>query len=151
MATIADGVGVRSLARLLASPDQEIPALALVVDGSATLPTSTGQRMLDERAVTELRARIAILQREEALDDSERDELHALTRELGHALGLGARPRSFADAPERARTSVRKAIKRAIEAIAMANPGVGRHFASSVSTGILCCYRPPASAGTDIG
>ena len=69
-----------------------------------------------------------------------------LTRELGRALGLGGRSRSFADVAERARTSVRKAIKRAIDDIATASPAIGEHLARSVSTGSVCCYRSPANA-----
>ena len=44
--------------------------------------------------------------------------------ELARATGLGGRMRSFADASERARTAVRKAITRAIREIAAANPAV---------------------------
>ena len=52
-----------------------------------------------------------------------------------------SRIRSFADAPERARTAVRKALKRAIKEVAAANPAVGRHLAARVETGAVCCYR----------
>src|SRR5262245_36864552 len=69
-------------------------------------------------------------------------ELENLTQELGRATGLGGRSRSFADASERARMAVQKAIKRAIDEIALANPVVGRDLASTIETGTLCCYRP---------
>jgi hypothetical protein len=82
------------------------------------------------------------LTRQNPLNDDDRDELQALTRELVHGLGLGSRSRAFTDVTERARTAVRKAIKRAIEEISLADPAVGQHFASSVSTGSLCAYRP---------
>jgi hypothetical protein len=49
--------------------------------------------------------------------------------------------RSFADAPERARTAVRKAVKRAIEQVTAANPVVGQHLARRIETGAVCCYR----------
>jgi hypothetical protein len=143
VATVADRVGLRYLAQLLASPDRPIPALVLVVEGHAPVPTSRRQRVLDARAVGALRTRVAALRQRKALDDEQQAELETLTRELGRALGLGGRARTFADVPERARTAVRKAIKRAIEEIASANPTVGRHLASSVSTGMLCCYRSP--------
>jgi hypothetical protein len=48
---------------------------------------------------------------------------------------------SFADVPERARVAVRKAIKRAIDEISVANPAVGRHLAERVETGTVCRYR----------
>jgi hypothetical protein len=59
--------------------------------------------------------------------------------------GLGGRVRSFVDIPERARTAVRKAIKRAIGEIEAANPAVGRHLADAVETGAVCSYRPGGS------
>jgi hypothetical protein len=147
VATVADRVGLRYLAQLLASPDRPIPALALVVDGGAAVPTARGQRVLDDRAVVALRARIADLRQRKVLADEEQAELARLTRELGRALGLGGRSRTFADVPERARTAVRKAIKRAIDEISTANPTVGQHLAASVSTGTLCCYRSPENGG----
>ena len=88
-----------------------------------------------------LRARIAHLRQQPTLSADEQVELESLARELARALGLGGRARTFADAPERARLVVRKAIKRAIEQITAANPAVGRHLATRVSTGSVCCYR----------
>jgi hypothetical protein len=72
---------------------------------------------------------------------SEQDELDALTHELARMSGLGGRIRSFANMPERARTAVRKAVKRAIEQVTAANPVVGRHLAGRIETGAVCCYR----------
>ena len=88
-----------------------------------------------EEACEELRQR-------PALGPGEQEELDGLTRELARASGLGGRIRSFADAPERARTSVQKAVKRALDEITAANPTVGRHLARRVETGAVCCYRP---------
>jgi hypothetical protein len=146
VATVADRVGLRYLAQLLASPDRSIPALRLVVDGGAAVPAARGQRVLDDRTVVALRARVADLRQRPDLADGEQAELERLTRELGRALGLGGRARTFADVPERARTAVRKAIKRAIDEISAANPAVGRHLATSVSTGTVCCYRAEGAA-----
>jgi hypothetical protein len=146
VATVADRVGLRYLAQLLATPDRPISALALVVGGDTAVLAAGGQRVLDDRAVGALRVRIGDLRRRTALGDEEQAELETLTRELGRALGLRGRSRTFADVPERARTAVRKAIARAIEQIALANPTIGQHLASHVSTGALCCYR---SAGSE--
>jgi hypothetical protein len=101
--------------------------------------------MLDGRAMTALRARIMDLRQRTALVEAEQVELEKLTRELGRALGLGGRSRTFADVPERARTAVRKAIKRAIDEISTANPTIGQHLAARITTGTLCCYRGPAA------
>jgi len=148
VATVADRVGLRYLAQLLVAPDRSIRALALVVDAGAAVPTARSQRVLDDRAVAALRARIADLRQREALVEAERVELEKLTRELGRALGLGGRSRTFADVSERARTAVRKAIKRAIDEISTANPAIGQHLAATISTGALCCYRSLANGAS---
>jgi len=69
-----------------------------------------------------------------------------LTREFALASGLGGRSRAFADMPERARTAVRKALKRAIEQIAAANPIIGQHLVEHIETGTVCRYRVEDSA-----
>jgi len=141
---------MRYLARLLAAPDQAISALALVVDDVTATPEETvaADSVMDRKAVGALRERVTRLRERETLSAEEQEELETLTRELARAMGLGGRIRSFADAPERARTAVRKAIKRAIEEVAAANPAVGRHLATRVETGAVCCYRLE-SARTD--
>lgn len=139
VATVADRVGLRYLARLVQSPDRQLSALALVADDS--IPSGGADPVLDRSAVAMLRARIAELREQPVLTADEETELDVLVKELGGALGLGGRTRAFADAPERARTAVRKAIKRAIEQISATNPVVGRHLATRVTTGSVCCYR----------
>ena len=144
VAVVADRVGLRYLARLVQSPDRQIPALALVSEDGATVSNGGADPVLDRPALSMLRARIAELREQPALTEDEEDELATLVKELGGAVGLGGRMRAFADAPERARTAVRKAIKRAIEQIAATNPAVGRHLALRVTTGSVCCYRSQA-------
>jgi tetratricopeptide (TPR) repeat protein len=150
IATVPDRVGMRYLARLVAVPDQSISALALVAQGTEAPPSGPRDALLDHRAAAEVRGRIRQLRQQPELSASEQEELAALTQELARATGLGGRIRSFADVPERARTAVRKAIKRAIDEISVANPVVGRHLAGRVGTGALCCYRvhsaPPSDA-----
>ncbi|HEY7483289.1 MAG TPA: hypothetical protein VH912_02400 [Streptosporangiaceae bacterium] len=55
---------------------------------------------------------------------------------------MGGRPRQFADSAERARTSVGKAIKRAVRRITDADPVIGKELSATVQTGRRCCYRP---------
>ena len=141
VATVADRVGTRYLARLLSSPDHGLPALALVADNIPEPGGPGADPVLDGRAMRALRERLRLLQGSAEHTPEEREELSALQRELARATGLGGRIRSFADAPERARTSVRKALKRAIEEIAAANPTIGRHLERRIETGALCCYR----------
>ena len=141
IATVAERIGMRYLALLVGSPDQPMAALALVVNHGDAVPAAGTHPVLDRPALAALRARIKHLRQQPALTDEEQGELETLARELARALGLGGRSRAFADTPERARTAVRKAIKRAIEEISTANPAVGRHLATRISTGVVCCYR----------
>jgi hypothetical protein len=116
---------MRYLARLVATPNQDIPALALVVD-PGTSPTMPGHyAVLDASAITALHTRIRELRQQPVRAADEQEELEALTRELALASGLEGRSRAFTDRPERARTAVRKALKRAIEQIAAANLVIG--------------------------
>lgn len=140
IATVPDLVGMRYLAHLVEKPNQNVSALALVV-GHGTHP-SIGNRhaVMDPAAVTAVRARIRELRQQQVLSGEEQNELDALTHELARTSGLGSRIRSFADAPERARTAVRKAVKRAIEQVTVANPVVGQHLAKWIETGAVCRY-----------
>jgi tetratricopeptide (TPR) repeat protein len=144
VATVPDRVGMRHLARLVAAPDQSIAAVALVVD--APLDAGRPEPLLDRPALVALRERIHQIRRQPVRSPPEEEELAMLTQELARASGLGGRVRSFADVPERARVAVRKAIKRAIDEISVANPAVGRHLAERVETGTVCRYRLESSA-----
>ena len=141
VATTPDLIGMRYLARLVAAPNQDIPALALVVDQGTSLTMSGRQEVLDGSAMAALRARIRELREQPVCSADEQEELEALTRELALASGLGGRSRTFADMPERARTAVRKALKRAIEQITTAHPVIGQHLAAAIETGTVCRYR----------
>ena len=149
-AVVEDLVGMRHLARLLARPGQEVPALELAADADS-LAGPGRQPVLDGRArrayadrarrlVAELadareradRGRVAVLER----------EADALADELGRSTGLG-RTRDFPDPAERARTAVRKAIKRAVAAVTAADPAIGAELRATVTTGSACAYTPP--------
>lgn len=139
VATVEDRVGLRYLAALVVAPERGIPVLALVLEGGET-PADVRDAVMDAKALAAVRGRIAALRDLASPSEEDRSELAALVRELARATGLGGRLRSFADSPERARTAVRKAIKRAIDDLEAANPAVGRHLAARVETGMLCCY-----------
>jgi len=145
VATTPDLVGIRYLARLVAVPNQEIAALALVVDQGSAPAVPGHQEVLDASAMTALRRRICELRQEPVLSADEQEELETLTHELATASGLGGRSRAFDDVPERARTAVRKALKRAIEQITAANPIIGQHLAQVIETGTSCRYRVQGS------
>jgi hypothetical protein len=142
VATVPDRVGMRYLNQLVAAPGRGIPALALVVQGATDRAEHRPDPVMDRKTVAALQERIRDLHRREGLSPRETAELATLTRELARATGLGGRVRSFVDAPERARTAVRKSIKRAIDEISCAHPALGRHLALRIETGAVCCYRP---------
>ena len=115
---------------------------------------SREQPILDERARSQLRARLTDLQgtleEARAYNDLERaahieSELEAVTNELAAGLGLGGRDRHMASSAERARVSVTKAVRAAIKRIDAVVPELGDHLSASIRTGAFCSYDPPRS------
>ncbi|MBW9213271.1 hypothetical protein KV102_00325 [Mumia sp. zg.B53] len=143
---VPDSLGVTYLATLVANPGVEIPVLTLVQ--GQLRQTAPAQELIDDEARNAYRQRISEL--EQQIEDAEldgdaeqaRSELDWLLRELSHATGLGGRTRGFTEDAERARSSVQKAIRRALARIGQADPVVGDHFKVAVSTGACCSYRP---------
>jgi hypothetical protein len=144
-----DTKGMGMLARLLAEPGREFH----VLDLSGALGADTGDAgpLLDERARTEYRRRADDLRSDlaeaEAFNDTARaerarEELDALSRELGRAVGLGGRPRASKSAVERSRVNVQRRIKDAIVRIRGRDEAIGRHLERSVRTGTYCAYEP---------
>ncbi len=150
VAQVTHSVGLVYLARLVGSPGTEVPAAELA--GGCRLDSAGRQPMLDDRARAAYRRRVAELradidEAEEACDIERaaraRLELERFLHELAQATGLGGRDRSFRDDRERARTSVQKAIKRALAAITEADGAIGRALARRVVTGVRCVYEQP--------
>lgn len=160
---LKDSKGLRHLSVLLAAPGREFHSLELVAavrshgppDGhrDAELVASTGDagEILDVRAKTEYRDRLRDLESElteaESWNDPERasrlrEEIDFLARELGAAVGLGGADRRATSNAERARVSVTRAIKAALERIAGHSTGLGRHLRATVRTGTFCIYEP---------
>ena len=106
---------------------------------------------LDAQAKTTYRRRLAELREElqaaktqgriAQAEEAER-EIDALVAELTHATGLGGRDRRAASAAERARQSVTRAIKSAVNKIAEYQPVLGHHLVRCIKTGTYCCYTP---------
>jgi hypothetical protein len=164
---LKDRGGLRYLATLLANPHQEILALDLVngampqvsgngwKDADVSASTRVAEPLLDDRAKAAYRARLDELEGElseaERFNDPERAsraraERDALTQELARAVGLGGRDRPSGTPAERARISVTKSIKAALNGIAAANPALGRHLESTIRTGTFCSYSPDPQA-----
>ena len=142
---------MKYLAQLLERPGVEVPAIGLA-SGHRFVDSSPPDRVLDERARTAYREQVVDLQAEideaEGYADFERArrarlELEELLEQLARATGLAGSARAFDDEGERARTSVQKAIKRAVATIVRADPIIGEHLRGSVVTGLRCSYAPP--------
>jgi hypothetical protein len=149
-AVVADRLGVRYLAQLLTNPRLAIPALQLA-GAAPELAAHAPQPVLDERARAAYRRRVAELT--EAIADADaagealsakrlQAELDALLDELRRVTGKRRRSRDFVDPAERARTAVRKAIKRAIDEIAATEPAISALLRETVTTGATCSYTP---------
>ena len=61
---------------------------------------------------------------------------------MNRASARAGRTRAFAGPQERARTAVRKAIKRALDEIDAANPAIGASLRGTIVTGSTCSYQP---------
>jgi hypothetical protein len=156
-ALVGHCVGMRHLATLLANPGYEIPAAELAAGpGLAGETTRQGaaaspQPVLDELAkrkykqrLSELQSEIDELEADNGFDRAEalRTERDWLVAELAAAVGIGGRSRQFAGSAERARIAVGKAIRRAVQRVADADPVIGEELRATVQTGQRCCYRP---------
>ena len=147
--------GLSVLARLLAEPGREFHVADLAADGdgraAALGRSASAGAVLDDRARREYQRRLADL--DEDIDDAttagdphraERAQLarDALVTQLTSAYGLGGRARYDNDPAERARWTVTKQLRTAIERIAETHPRLGRHLTNAVRTGRYCSYQP---------
>jgi hypothetical protein len=152
VAIVPHNVGMEYLAKLIEHPDVEIAAVELASRHAMTGRGGSSEPVLDQRAKADYRRRIEELRSEvddaEACADLERAakarlELDRFVEELARSTGFGGRTRSFAGDAERARTSVHKAIKRALAQITEADPALGHEIGAHVVTGMRCVYHPP--------
>ncbi|MEO6579515.1 MAG: AAA family ATPase [Candidatus Limnocylindria bacterium] len=156
-----DSKGLGYLSRLLERPGQELHALDLVTPGASrkmagayelSVPADDDAgAILDDAAKAAYRQRVDELRSEQAQaeewNDDERAsaaraELDALTAELAAAVGIGGRDRKAASSTERARISVTRAIRSAMERLAAQSPSFGGHLEATVRTGTYCSYTP---------
>ncbi|MGH9278630.1 MAG: ATP-binding protein [Acidimicrobiales bacterium] len=169
-AQIRDSKGLRYLARLLRAPGQEMHALDLLVGEGGRAPARPGSAREagletvvsgDAGAVLDAKAKAAYKRRLDELEaeideaavnndlgraERAQREKDFLVRELTAAVGLGGRDRKAASDAERARQSVTRAVKGAVERIATAHPQLGEHLRTTVRTGIYSCYAPDPRA-----
>jgi tetratricopeptide (TPR) repeat protein len=173
---LRDSKGLRCLARLLASPGQEIFAVDLEAAGQVTggkaqqrsraraaSAAALGVRadlgdageMLDTRARAAYKARLDALREElaeaERFNDpvragTAREEMDFLVRELARAVGLGGRDRKAASHAERARLNVTRAIRAVLRTLDRVHPSLANHLALTIRTGRYCSYSPDPRA-----
>ena len=115
----------------------------------STLP-DRGPRTRRPRHAVSSMLRSEIAQGEEWNDTERaahaRAELEALTSELAAAVGLGGRDRQTGSATERARVSVTRAIRSAIDRLSAESPALGGHLEATIRTGTYCSYTPDPRA-----
>ncbi len=158
---VRDLRGLGYLAALLVRPHDSIPALDLIAEvgpqeigagreAPAALSGDAGE-LLDGEARRAYVARLRELsaELEQARDDGDLGraerlaaESELLQQELSRAFGLAGRARVAGSAAERARVSVTRAIRKAIDQVERVHPALGKHLRQSVRTGRLCSYEP---------
>jgi len=153
VARVKDARGMAHLAELIRMPNREIHALQLAAAGD--VPGAEGPAV-DAQAKAQYRKRLNELRR--ALDDAEHNndqaeterlnqELEWIRQQLAEAFGLGGRERTTGSAAERARVSVTRAIRKAVEKIQEVHPALGEHLHRNVRTGQFCSYDPDQRLG----
>ena len=115
--------------------------------------TRPREPILDDAARISYQRRAQRLHQEredaEAVGDTHRvakaeQELDWLVNELERLTGLNGTSRQFANGAERARTSVQKALRRALVRIGKEDRELAQLLQADLITGARCCYRKSA-------
>jgi len=145
---VGDLVGIGYLATLVGAPGEDHDVLRLAA-WAPSPARSAPDPVFDRQALTSYRLRareLTVMLSDPGLDPARaagaRRELAELNAALRGAIRLGGSVRGFPTDHERARTAVRKAIVRAVEAVGAAVPELGEHLRASVTTGAVCRYDP---------
>jgi tetratricopeptide (TPR) repeat protein len=168
--------GFRYIERMLADRGREFHVLDLVAadhpggagGGRAPVehPDQTGltdgftggMPLLDDAAREAYRRRLAEVDDDiedaMAMNDLGRAELARSDRdyliaELSRSVGLGGRTRTYGGAAERARTSVSRSLRYALERLSRHHPTLTAHLEQSVHTGTYCRYEPDPTSSVD--
>jgi hypothetical protein len=174
--SIRDLKGLSYIQRLLRHPHEEFHALDLLTEPGAAReiagePPDLGGllenpavqirgagdagELLDAKAKASYRQRLAELAEEledlRERGDRERaeqaeEEIEFLKREIVRAVGFGGRDRRAGSAAERARLSVTRAIKGAVQKIAEHDIPLADHLTDTIRTGSFCSYAPDPRA-----
>ena len=145
---LPDSKGLGDLAALITARGADVHTLTLVGHDLARMGADP---VLDQRAKTEFKSRLADLAREidaaDATGSPERaqtlcSERDALIRELAAAAGLSGRDRRLGDETERARKTVSARVRDALSKIERVHPELATHLRSALRMGTLCSYTP---------
>ena len=155
---LKDTKGLAYIAELLRNPGQDVHAVDLVASTERTgraaareVPLGSAGAILDAKAKSEYRRRLAELREELAAAEARHDlgsssraqaEIGFLESELAGAIGLCGRDREAASNAERGRWVATKRIKEALAKIREAHPRLWKELAPRIKTGQLCSYRP---------
>jgi len=154
---VKDRKGLRYLAELLRQPGRDYHVADLVSVGAGAVADAIPMMaadagiLPDREARESYRTRIGELRSE--LEELERNndrgrvahirsEIDALSGQLSQSYGLGPRQRAADDTIEKMRKAVLAATRNALREIEAAHAALGSHLRHSVTTGVLCTYRP---------
>jgi hypothetical protein len=150
--TVPDLLGFRYIEQLIRCAGRELAATEMVaVEHPGAHVNQLGLPALDEQARKAYRQHLADIDDDIAeaahLNDLARVERAQRDRdfllaELARSTGLGGRIREVGGDAERARTSVFRTIRYAIERASQVEPTVGGHLRASIRTGTMCAYEP---------
>ncbi|MGM0857805.1 MAG: hypothetical protein ACQEW0_12085 [Pseudomonadota bacterium] len=166
---LKDLKGMRYLERLLAEPGREFHVLDLVAVERGALPVGAasdsprleaqcGLEVFDSKAREAYRQRLAETEEDiaeaEANNDLHRAELaradrQFLVEELRRGVGLNDRARTVGDGMERARTSVTRSLRYALDRITQYHASLGEHLERTIRTGTYITYQPDPRAPVD--
>jgi 7-cyano-7-deazaguanine synthase in queuosine biosynthesis len=153
-ASLKNSVGMRHIARLLASPKREwhcADLLAQEAGHSGPTPVGSGGEATDKLSIRSFRARLQQLADDltEAKIENDvhrqaeiREEARKIEAHLKSTTGLGDEPRPAADDNEKARQTVTTAIRRAVKSMDKKHRYLGQHLRKCLKTGVFCCYSP---------
>jgi tetratricopeptide (TPR) repeat protein len=152
---VPDLVGLRYIERLLVDRGREVHVLDLVRAERGAGGDQPGLPVLDEQARASYLRRLTEIEEDiadaRAGGDDARVELAERDRdfllaELRRAAGLGGRLRETGGDVERARTSVTRSIRYALDRMDLQHARLGDHLRSAIRTGTRCSYVPDPEA-----
>ena len=139
------------IARLLAEPNRDIPAVALLAARAGIDPlVATGSLgpTMDEETFASCAERYRTLHDdlEEAHENLDQGRIHQLESEreqltdiLAKATGMRGTPREKYDA-DRVRKAVSMAVSRDVDKICKKHPALGQHLISAITSGLTFRY-----------